>query len=278
MVSKLPFGLVWVFAAYLLFIFGARQFSPTHAEAVPGSVVIPPTLQTVLYFGDPYFAANVEAIRVLATGGPVEGIAEDYFDRLQLTVALLNPCHEDNYYVANSIMPWAGSVDAANAILLGATDCRYWDEVPPFFLAYNLNFFKREHLKARDTVFEAARRATDNRAGFQRMGIFYEAETYPDVRQAQTFLIAQRDQARDPKLKQVLDTRIGRLAGLIVLQDAQATYEKRVGHALRAPAELIAAGVLKQYPIDPVRLGYVFEDGHFELKQVKFRGMEGTRK
>ncbi len=271
-------GTVLAILAYLVFIVGAKNFAPTHSDEVPGSVVLPPALQTILYLGDPYLAANVEETRVLMTGGAVEGIAQDYYDRLHQAVAVLNPCHEDNYYVANALLGWAGSVDTAIVILRGASACRFWDEIPPFFLSYNLYFFKQQYLQASKAVTQAAERASDNRAGFLRMAILYEAETYPDIHVAQAFLMAQRDQARDEKLRQLLDLRIGRLAGLIILRDAQQAYEKRYGHALQIPSELITSGVLKQFPSDPVRLGYVFENGQFGLKELKIRGMERARK
>lgn len=276
--SKELRGAGLLLVSYLLFLFGAKNLSAPRTEEMPGSVVLPPALQSVLYLGDTYLAANVEATRVLMTGGPVEGIAQDYYDRLHQAVAILNPCHEDNYYVANALLAWAGSVDGAIAILRGATACRSWDEWPPFFLSYNLYFFKHKLLEAKQAVFEAANRATKNRAGFLRMGIFYEAETYPDLRSARNFLITQRDQARDAKLKMLLDKRIGRLGGLIELQDAQQAFEKRYGHPLQAPNELIASGILRKFPEDPVRLGYVFEGGRFALKELKMRGAEEKRK
>lgn len=264
--------------SYSLFVAGSHSISKSRDAEVPASVVLPPTLQTVLYLGDPYLAANVEAARVLMTGGPVEGIEQDYYERLQRAVALLNPCHEDNYYVANAILGWGGSADEAIAILRGASACRYWDEVPPFFLGYNLYVFKHQNLAAKQAVFQAAERADANRAGFLRMGILFEAEMYPDLHAAQQFLMAQRDQAKDPKLRQLLDQRIGRLHGLIVLQDAQETFERRYGKKLEQPTQLISSGVLNEFPNDPVRLGYVFENGHFGLKEVKIRGVERIKK
>lgn len=265
--------------AYLVFLAGARNVAAPSLRPVEvaGSVVLPAPLQTLLYLGDPYLAANVEADRVLITGGPVEGIALDYFERLHLTIALLNPCQEDNYYVANGLLAWAGSVDAALAILHGATQCRFWDEIPPFFYGFNLYLFKRDGLRAKDMLFEAARRSSENQVVFKKLGIMYEAETYPDFRAAQKFLIAQRDQSRDSKLRQLLDKRIDRLEGLILLRDAQAAFERRFRRPLKAPDELLASGLLARFPTDPMRLGYIFEGGQFVMREVKIRGVERLR-
>lgn len=273
----------WLFLAvlaYLVFVAGARNVHPPAIQPadVPGSVVLPAPLQTVVYLGDPYLAANVEATRVLMTGGPAEGVAQDYFDRLHLAVAVLNPCHEDNYYVANGLMAWAGSVDGANAVLQGATGCRFWDEIPPFFWGFNLNFFKRQHHRAKELMFTAADRATANRAAFQRIGLLFEAESYPDIRTAYEFLENQRKQVRDERLKQLLSLRIDRLAGLIALDGAQVEFERHSGRRLRNPQELLESGQLKEFPKDPTGLGYLFENGRFSLREVTIRGTEGVRR
>ncbi|HEX5392698.1 MAG TPA: hypothetical protein VFW68_05450 [Rhodocyclaceae bacterium] len=227
-----------------------------------------------MYLGDPYLAANVEATRVLITGGPVEGIELDYYRRLHQTTAVLNPCHEDNYYVANAFLAWAGSVDGANSVLRGATTCRFWDEFPPFYLGFNYYFFRRQHHAAKDMMFVAAARATDNRLAYERIGLMFEADSFPDAHVAQKYLISQRDQSQDQKLKKALDARIKRLDALIVLLDAQADFEKRFKRPLAAPDELIRYGLLKQYPTDPVGLGFVFENGRFALRELKVRGVE----
>ena len=262
--------------AYLLFLVGAKEVSSSRirADELPGSVVMPPTLQAVLYFGDRYLAANVESARVLATGEDASGMLTDYYHRLHQVVSALNPCHEDNYYIANAILAWAGGVDPAIAILREATRCRYWDEVPPFFLGYDLYFFKRDYAQAKAMLFEAANRATENRIGFQKMGIMFEAEAYPDVNAARNYLVLQRSQARDAKLRELLGLRIGRLDGLITLRNAQTEFEQRMGRKLENPQDLLTAGVLREFPVDPMRLGYEFGKGQFSLKELVVQGME----
>jgi hypothetical protein len=272
-------GLAVALCAYIAFVAGARLIG-TRGVAVTDamdSVVLPPSLQTVLYLGDRYLAANVESTRVLATGGDLTGARNDYFHRLHLAVADLNPCHEDNYYIANALLAWGGGVDPAIGILKAATACRFWDEVPPFFNGVNLYFFKRQHLAARDMLLEAARRATENRAGYERFAIMVEAETMIDLRTAHRYLVSQRDHARDVKLRGMLDLRIGRLEGLIALNDAQEAFEKRFGRKLEDPNSLLQTGIMKAFPLDPMRLGYEFADGRFSMRELKIRGLERPR-
>ena len=265
-------------AAYLMFVLAVRQLTPSGSvvEAVPGSVVLPAPLQIVLYLGDRYLAANVELSRVLSAGGAQVNVLQDYYERLHLTIAKLNPCHEDNYYVANSLLAWGGSVDPALSILATATECRFWDEMAPFYWGYDLHFFRGEHRRARNLMLEAARRSPKNAVMFQRAGILFEAEGYPDVHAAYQFLAAERDQATDARLRHLLDMRVGRIAGLVILRDAQENYEKRFAHPLTNPDELIKTGILKQYPIDPAGLGFMFEDGQILLREIRMRNKQAA--
>lgn len=262
--------------AYAVFAMATRNIvsQPVAMNGMEGSVVLPPSLQTVLYFGDPFLAANIESARILATGGELKGVSADYYHRLHPVIAQLNPCHEDNYYIANALLAWAGGVDSALHILKEATGCRFWDEVPPFFWGYNVYFFKRDANAGKELMFEAAKRSSANSAGFQKLGIMMEAESYPDVTAARNYLVLQRDQARDGKLREMLNLRIGRLDGLIALREAQRVFEARLGMPLENPQDLISSRIISQFPQDPMRLGYEFGNGQFSLKELKIRGME----
>ncbi|MBK7686829.1 MAG: hypothetical protein IPJ25_13150 [Rhodocyclaceae bacterium] len=272
-------GLLWfsvALLAYLVYVWSITQISTSARTslAVPDSVVLPATFQTVIYGGDRYLAANIESTRVLMAGEAiVSGKDQDYLYRNHTVVADLNPCHEDNYYVANALLSWGGNVDAALDILRIATKCRFWDEVPPFFLGYNLYFFKYQNQAAKDLLFEAAERSPKNRVGLQKFGVMIEAEGIPDVHMAKNYLIDQRTQARDKKLKDMLGLRIARLEGLIVLRDAQVSYEKRTGRPLRDPQDLISNRYLAAFPNDPIGLGYTFSDGIFAMKEVGVSGV-----
>ncbi|MBL0075836.1 MAG: hypothetical protein IPP41_07840 [Rhodocyclaceae bacterium] len=262
--------------AYIGFALCTTNLTATHkknATSLADSVVLPATFQVVMYLGDRYLAANIETTRVLMAGEAiVSGSDQDYLYRIHSVVADLNQCHEDNYYVANALLSWGGNVDAALDILRSATQCRFWDEVPPFFLGYNLYFFKYQYKQAKDALFLAADRSTENSTAFRRFGLMIEAENIPNAITARNYLVAQREDSRDKKLKEMLTLRIVRLDGLITLRDAQARYEKRLGRPLTDPQSLLTSGVLREFPNDPIRLGYTFSNGVFALKEVGVRG------
>jgi len=50
----------------------------------------------MLHSGDRFLAADLEAIRLAATGMDERGVDTGYLIRAQREVARLNACHEDN--------------------------------------------------------------------------------------------------------------------------------------------------------------------------------------
>ena len=245
-------------------------------------VVISAPVQALLAGGDRFLAANFEAIRAAATaddGGPNGEANASFRIRAHRVVAQLNPCHEDNYYVANAMLSWGGAPSEGLDVLRRATDCRTWDEYPPFFLGFNEWFFNRDAIQARRAMDQAAERADDPQqaATLQRIGVMIEAGEFADQRVALNFLRSERERTSDAKLSEMLDKRITRLKGLIALREAQARYESRTGQALRNPQILLDEGLLDSFPPDPLRLGYEFANGQFRLRELRIPGMERNR-
>lgn len=269
--------IICFYALYLLFSqfvgIGKHRADPTLESAV-----LPPPLQVFLYLGDRYLAANVELTRVLMTGGELTGVQQDVYHRLHSAVATFNPCHEDNFYIANALLAWAGGADLAIDILREATNCRFWDELPPFLLGFDLYYFKNENARAREMLFIAAERSTDNNVGYRKFGIMMEAEAQPDLEAALRYLMAERASTRDSKLRDLLGKRIVRLEGLVALRKAQVEFELRYRRKLEDPADIFAAGILKDVPVDPLGLGYQFADGRFSLRELTIGGMSEREK
>lgn len=270
-------SLCFVVLGFALFLYVSqwRMFTPPTAPLlVEGRVVIAAPVLLVLFGGDRFLAANLEAMRLAATGVD-SGLANTgYLVRAHKEVARLNQCHEDNYYLANALLTWGGAVDEGEAVLRAAMDCRFWDEWPPFFFGFNRFFFQRDVPGAVPALEEAANRAGDNAAGFRKLAVMIQAEQIADEQLALEFLRNERDRAREPKLKEMLAKRVARLGGLVALREAQGVYEKRMREPLRDPQQLLDSGLLEAYPEDPLRLGYEFVDGRFMLKKIKVAGAE----
>lgn len=236
-------------------------------------VVIPAPLLVVLHGGDRFLAADLETMRLAATGLDDRGVDTDYLVRAQHEVARLNPCHEDNYYLANGLLTWGGAVEQGNTVLRAAVECRFWDEFPPFFYGINLSFFQHDNEEAARVLEIGAQRSTQNAAAMQKLAVMLRAEQFADERLALNYLTQQRDSATDPKLRDMLDKRVIRLQGLIHLRAAQRRYEAEQG-PLTDLQQLINQGIIAELPADPLRLGYELRNGRIELKKLKIAGLE----
>lgn len=238
-----------------------------------GRVVIAAPVLLVLFGGDRYLAANLETMRLAATGMDWGQADTGYLVRAQQEVARLNPCHEDNYYLANGLLTWGGADREGSEVLRRASACRFWDEYPPFFYGFNKFFFEHDVEAASSYLEEAASRATDNAAGFYKLAVMLKAEQIQDERLALDFLQSEYEQASDPKLKAMLAKRVQRLQGLVALREAQRRFEEQSGGPLVTPEQLLDHGLLAAFPEDPLKLGYDFNDGRFVLKKLEVAGV-----
>lgn len=241
--------------------------------AVQGRVVISAPVLLALYGGDRFLAANLETFRLAATGMEHGQTDTHFLVRAQRVVAELNACQEDNYYLANGLLTWGGAVEEGNAVLRAAVDCRFWDEIPPFFYGINLAFFQRNNEEAARVLEIGAQRSSQNAAPLRKLAVMLRAEQFADERLALNYLTQQRDSASDHKLRDMLDKRVIRLQGLIDLREAQRRYEAQHG-PLQALQQLVDQGIVDGLPDDPLRLGYELRDGRIELKQLKIAGLE----
>ena len=264
-------------AAFALFQF-AQQFRLPIAERITlqeiNTVVIDAPIQVFMYAGDRFFAANVEAMRAAAVGTSEDAELIDYRIRARNLVSELNGCHEDNYYLANAILTWGGAVVEGNTALQKAVECRFWDEFPPFFLGFNYFFFNRDYDNAIKNIDIAAMRSDENRTPFQSISIAIATKKLDSAKMAAAYLRAERDATKDQQLIEMLDRRLGRVEGLITLQEAQRRFEEQFERPLNAPDELLSSGILTAFPDDPLRLGYEFADNQFRLRTIKIGGVE----
>lgn len=272
------FSLVVAFLSFSIFIAVSQDrvaISNSIVPQVEGRVVIAAPVLLVLFGGDRFLAANLETMRLASTGFDSGQGDTEYLIRAHNEVVRLNACHEDNYYLANALLTWGGAVEEGEVVLRAAMNCRFWDEWPAFFFGFNRFFFQRDISGAIPALEEAANRATGNASGFRKLAVMIQVERIADEQLALAFLNRERDQAHDPKLKDMLAKRAVRLSGLVQLREAQKVYETRSGASLREPQQLIDSGILQAFPEDPLRLGYEFIDGRFMLRKLKVAGVEG---
>jgi hypothetical protein len=253
----------------------AQQSLLLEQPQVQDRVVIAAPILLALYAGDRFLAANLETMRLAATGMQDGQSDTSYLVRAQQVVSELNACHEDNYYLANGLLTWGGAVSEGNQVMRAAVQCRTWDFVPAFFYGINLAFFQRDIAEAQRILELSAQRSPDNAAGLRKLAVMLQAQEFADERLAMNYLIQQRDAASDPKLRDMLNQRVVRLQGLVALREAQREFETKKGAALSSLDQLVEHGFMSALPADPLRLGYELSNGRIVLKKIKVAGMEG---
>lgn len=246
-----------------------------HSESHSSSnVVISSPILILMYAGDRFLAANFEAIRTAAMGSSDEEGLNSFRIRSHTNISMLNACHEDNTYLSNAMLSWSGTVDNANTILQRATECRFWDDIPPFFLGFNQYFFNKDIQSAQNSLNLAASRSKTNSSNLKKISIMMATKSLNDLNMAISYLRTEHDRTKDNKLKVMLNRRLGRLAGLQILREAQTRYENKFGHSLENPDHLLSSKILDNYPSDPTGIGFEFNDGTFVLRGLKIQGLE----
>lgn len=255
----------------ILFWLAVYKQTPEVTQSIerPANVAIAAPIQVLLYGGDRFLAANVESMRTAAANTIVD--AKNYRLQAHLVVSQLNPCHEDNYWFGNASLSWGGAEQQGFDLLSNAMHCRFWDEWPAFFYGFNQNFFLHNVDEARDALELAAQRSADNAPAFRTFSTMLAAGEINNAHMALKMLKNERDKAKDSKLREMLDKRVERMKGLLVLRDAQAEYEKRFKKGLTRPQELLESGILKNFPVDPLGIGYEFKEQTFHLKKMKIK-------
>lgn len=256
-------GLITVVLALALvaYISSAHQLAslPRSMQEDVLRVRLPPLLQVWQAGGDRYLAADLAVVRSALVGAHVtDGETYRIQAALQADAAILNPRHEDNYYIANAILPWQGYVSETQFILKRAAQARPWDAWPAFFYSFNLGYFERQHDEAARWAEEAASRSSDNANAFRALAAKWY-ERGDDTEHAIDMIQRIQRSTPDPRVQRLLSARIQRLEGLRALREAASTYQARFGKPPEQLQALVDSGLIIALPDDPLRLGYTLD-------------------
>lgn len=223
-------------------------------------VRLPLLMQLANAGGDPYLAANLNVLRSTMLDTTVtERESYRIQGQLQVDAASFNPRHEDNYYLAAAILPWNGQIEAGQQVLLQAAKAREWDMWPAFYYAFNAMYFERDMVKAGHWAEVAAQRHPGNAPALRSMAAaWYERQN--DSAVALDVLRAMQAQSKDLEFRDLLQARIARLEGLLLLRKALADFRQKHDGALPTTGQaLIGYGGLEALPDDPLGSGYVLD-------------------
>lgn len=224
------------------------------------SVVIPAPFQILLSGGDRFLAANTAVFRALVVGtSELDEKTYEILGQVQRDAALLNPAHEDNYYISQAILPWNGQLDSDLFVQEQATVARTWDALPAFFLGFDRFYFQKNPLEGAKAVQIAAERSPPgNREALTAMAARW-SEKGDDPRVAISMIEALAANTRNEDLKKNLAGRKQRMEGLARLRDAAKLYTDKYGRAPSRLADLIGPGFLEKVPSDPLDEGYTLD-------------------
>jgi hypothetical protein len=257
---RLPLIGVCAFAVYLFAV--QRLSSQPPAAPKPELVTTLPLAAQVLFAGgDRYLAANLSGFRVLVAETQ-HMRAEDYAvqSRLQDEISWLNPGHEDNYYIAAAILPWAGEVDATQRILDRAAQKRTFDWLPLFYYGFGRYNFYKDPVGGSQALSAAIPRARDamDATSLQVLALAWAEKGY-STGAAAGVVSAMAATAPKGALRNYLQRRADRLQALASLREAAERYEQRFGRRLEHLDDLVASGILPALPADPFNQGYALD-------------------
>lgn len=233
-----------------------------HAAGEEMRVTMPLFVQLTLAWGDRYLASNLNTVRALVA--PVAGMNADQYRiqaKVQNDASILNPAHQDNYYIGGAVLPWSGQLDAAQRILRRASDARPFDLWPAYQYGFHEWYLKKNVFEGGRWANIAADRAKDPRTqiSLRAMAARWTA-THEDPELALAAIRQMAEASNERVFKRYLEPRIVRLEGLVILRRAAAAFVSARGVGPESLNDLRAAGFLKQLPTDPLGIGYVLDE------------------
>lgn len=261
------------FAAYLVASehLGSRRQRGIEHEF---SVRLPVPAQVLMAAGDRNLAANLDGFRVLVAD-TARMKKEDYALQagLQKDVSVLNPAHEDNYYIAAAILPWGGQIDAAQFVLRRAAAARPFDWQPLFYYGFHEYHFFRNPVKGAESLLAGVARARDpqDQWALQNIAALWIERGYR-LNEAASRVEAMANAAPAGNFRKYLALRAARLRDLDQLRGLAREFEARTGRKLLKLEELVSHGLIVALPVDPLGVGFALTPGGEPVFRDSLRG------
>lgn len=224
-------------------------------------VAMPRFVQVLMAAGDRYLAANLAVFRALMVTTETMG-ADNYriLGIVQTDAAWLNPAHEDNYYIAAAILPWAGEVAATQYILRGATEARPFDAGPPFFYAFDEMHFLKNPAEGAKWLLLAAAHTPDlmEQIQLQQMAALWVSKG-EDMEFSIRLHRTMAKETGHRAFARFLEKRADRLENVLSLDRAIVRYRELTGKSPTRLQQLLDIALLPAIPRDPFAMPYVID-------------------
>lgn len=216
------------------------------------AIYLPPVAQLLGAGGDRYLAANMDVFRTFMAGtGRLRPEEYEILARLHVDAALFNPGHEDNYYVAAAILPWAGHVSEAQYVLGRAMESRPHDYMPALLYAFDQRHFQKDPVAAAGTLRKAAARSQDERT---RISLEVMAANWYEKAEgsgAAAILRLMAAQTRNKDFAAHLNRRAARLDAMAAIEVAVDRWKLERSDLPHSVVDLVHDGFLLAEPVDP---------------------------
>jgi hypothetical protein len=161
----------------------------------------------------------------------------------------LDPYNMDAYYFAQSIMVWdVGQIKLANSLLEYGMKYRTWDWTLPYFTGFNYAFFLKDYNKAAQMYMRAGE-LSGSPISMSLAGRYLQRAGKTEM--AISYLSAMEKSARAPALRKTFQTRLQAFRVVLTIEKARDRFKAERGRLPERVDELVAAGYLKQMPVDP---------------------------
>lgn len=175
----------------------------------------------------------------------------EYFNMFKTieTAVKLDPYNSDAYYFAQAAFTWeVGRAADVNRLLEYGMLYRDWDPNLFFYAGFNAGFFLEDYEKAATYMQRAGE--LSGMAFYSNLAsrYFYEAGRNE---LGVAFLKTMSEHSNDPMEKRIYGLRIGALQATAILEDALASYVKRIGKSPDTLIDLVKTGDLEILPEDP---------------------------
>ena len=176
----------------------------------------------------------------------------------------LDPHFKQTYHLLQTVLPWrAQKYDLTIELLEQAKNGRPWDWIPGFFIGFDYFYFLKDNLKASESLMEASR--VPNASPFLATLASRLAQKAGRTYNALIFLKALYEKTDDKSTKELLETRIRALAGVLILENGIEHFTSRFGRPPESLEELVAKGVLQELPRNPYKKPYLYKDGQIDF-------------
>jgi tetratricopeptide (TPR) repeat protein len=222
-----------------------RLMSADHRESAAAFLV----LKVIVYFGG---IVDKQQSNVITAPPDYLGMS-----RLLHNAVYLDPYNMDAYYFAQSFLTWeAKQVQVANKLLENGMKYRTWDWYLPFFAGFNYAYFLKDYENAA-RYYKRAADLTGNELYISLTGRYLQSSGQTGL--AVAYLSTMLKTARDETARKSFKVRLLAFQEVLRIEHACEEFVQNKGRMPKSLAELEAAGLLADEPVDPY-------GGHFYLE------------